>query len=92
MISRFYKNPMIYSEIQADSQHYILNYYIAINIKWLKCAIKAKELACRYHTISAHLLDIAHFLGYLLILPLHYIAFDDIVMQWRHAKLCHAHW
>ena len=33
------------------------------------------------HTISAHLLDIAHLLGCLLILPLHYVAFDDVVMQ-----------
>ena len=66
--------------------------FLAINIKWLKCAIKAKELACRYHMISAHLLGIAHLLRCLLILPLHYAAFDDIVMQWRRAKPCHAHW
>ena len=72
-------------------------YYVAINIKWLKCA---EELACRYHMISAHryhmisahLLDIAHLLGCLLILLLHYVAFDDVVMQWRRAKSCHAHW
>ena len=60
-------------------------YYIAINIKLLKCAIKAEDLACRYHPISAHLLDIAldiaHLLGCLLILPLHYVALDDVVMQ-----------
>ena len=56
------------------------------------CDKKAEELACRYHTISAHLLDIAHLLGCLLILPLHYIGFDDVVMQWRRAKPCHAHW
>ena len=30
------------------------SYYIALNIKWLKCAIKAEELACWYHTILAH--------------------------------------
>ena len=52
------------------------DYYIAI-----KRAIKAEELACRYHTIPAHLLDIAHLLGCLLILPLYYVAFDDFVMQ-----------
>ena len=56
-------------------------YYIALNIKLLKCAIKAEELACRYHTISGHLLDIAHLLGCLFILPLHCVAFDDVVMQ-----------
>ena len=70
----------------------ILTDYIAINIKLLKCAIKAEELACRYHKISAHLLDIAHLLWCLLILPLHGVAFDDVVMQWRRAKPCKAHW
>ena len=69
----------------------IVFYCIAINIKFLKCAIKAEELACRYHTISAHLLDIAHLLGCLFLLPLHYVVFDDVVM-WRCAKLCHVHW
>ena len=34
-------------------------------------------------------LDIAHLLGCLLILPLHYIAFDDVVMQCRRAKPSH---
>ena len=33
-------------------------YYIAINVKWLKWAIKAEEQVCRYHSISEHLLDI----------------------------------
>ena len=68
----------------------ILTDYIAINIKWLKCALKAEELEC--DITSAHLLDIAHLLGRFLILPLHDVAFDDVVMQWRRAKPCKAHW
>ena len=47
----------------------------------IKCAIKAEELACQYQSISAHLLNIAHLLGCLLILPLHNVAFDDVIMQ-----------
>ena len=30
---------------------------------------------------AAHLPNIAHLLGCLLILPLHYVAFDDVIMQ-----------
>ena len=85
---------VFYIKIFIANKIYIYIYicYIAINIKWLKCGIKTEELACRYHTISAHLLDIAHLLGCLLILPLHDVAFDDAVMQWRRAKPCHAQW
>ena len=31
--------------------------------------------------ISIHLIDIAHLIECLLILPLYYVAFDDVVMQ-----------
>ena len=73
-------------------KNYIYIYHIAMNIKWFKYVIKAKELACWYHMMLAHLLDIAYLLGCLLILPLHYVAFDDVIMQWCHAKPCHTYW
>ena len=51
------------NEFTEDEKYHNLmscpNYYmyIAINIK-LKSAIKAEEQACRYHSISEHLLNI----------------------------------
>ena len=33
---------------------------------------------CRYHTISARLIDIAHLLGCLRMLPLHDVTLDDV--------------
>ena len=47
----------------------------------IKMCAKSRGARVRYHKISAHLLDIAHLLGCLLILPLHDVAFDDVVMQ-----------
>ena len=47
----------------GDNQnaHVIISNYIAINIKSLKLRDKSRVTrVCRYQTISAHLLDIAH--------------------------------
>ena len=65
-----------YPELHIKLYNILLYSY---KYKMIKMCIKAEELSCRYHTISAHLLDIAHLFGCLLILPLHFVDFDDVV-------------
>ena len=43
---------------------------------------------CRYHSISARLLDIAPLLGCPRMLPLHDVAFDDVKRSGRRGKTC----
>ena len=43
---------------------------------------------CRYHSISARLLDIAPLLGCPRMLPLHDVAFDDVKWSRRRGKTC----
>ena len=56
--------------------------YISINDKWLKCAIKAEEQVCRYHSKTEQLLDI----GTLTRMPSH-VAVARRWLRWCRAKI-----
>ena len=68
------------------------NYYIAINIKWLKMCNKSRRTSVlditRY--LNTYLI-LARLLGCLCRLPFHDVALDDIKHPWCHAKNCHTH-
>ena len=82
----FQTESQLQTQLQSATKRFLVTYC---------CIAKCNEAlcnACLMQLTLAHLLDIAHLLECRLILPLYYVAYDDVVMQWRRAKPCHTYW
>ena len=64
-----------YNNTSLKAMVFFKGYYRNSSFQVMNCAIKAEEQACRYHSVSACLLDIARSRGSLNMLSLHEVAF-----------------